>query len=278
MKTIQKLVLISLTIFFLNSCSDDDSNEVTKTLVKTFNVALSAQFSVPANAARNETGTAVLNLYDDNSLEYNITVDGLSSSDALTAAHIHTGDLVSTGGILIGLAGGDNASFSGSTVSDTIILNAEQVASLNGSDIYVNVHSNEIGSGLVRGQVDKIIDFAVDVNMSTANAVPAVTGRNETGITYIRLDSEGNMYYKISINDLDATDSLTASHIHQATAGNTGGVLVLLVDGANAATDYGVSKSLALTNDQKTILLNDALYVNTHSVQNAPGLLRGQIR
>ena len=120
---------------------------------------------------------------------------------------------------------------------------------------------------MVRGQIDQTIDNAFNVALSPANEVPAITDRNESGAAYLRVIGT-TLYYSAVVNDLDATDAITAEV--------NGGVLVNLGFTDNA--QLGITKSLTLTDAELTALKNDPLYVNIHSVQHGGGLLRGQIR
>ncbi len=187
---------------------------VAPVLLKTFEISLSPLYSVPANTGRNETGMAILTLFDSGELGVDITINNLSSSDVLTASHIHSGDLVSNGGVLITLVDFQNISFVNNRATGVVLLSTQQFAEIQESDLYVNVHSQEKPSGLIRGSVDKVIDFAMDVTLKTDYEIPAVTGRNETGIAHLRLTSDSELYFSLTVNDLSPTDMLTASHIH----------------------------------------------------------------
>jgi hypothetical protein len=279
-----KIIFITVVIVFINlACSGDNGNmdptggppDPKLTLVQTFQINLSAQYSIPANSDRNETGTATLELFSDNSLKYSISVANLASSDFLITSHIHLGDLVSTGNILITLVDGTDRTFNGNSATGTVILSSLEKTSLQGDNVYLNVHSDEIKTGLIRGPVDTEIDFAMDIMLSPDNNVPPLMGRNETGVTYLRLSSESILYYKITINDLDMSDIMRASHLHIAMSDANGSVFKTLV---TEMGEYGISKSLSLDENERSTFLNEYIYVNAHSVQEPDGLIRGQIR
>ena len=94
---------------------------------------------------------------------------------------------MSTGDVEITLVDGTDITFSGNTASGTITLTAAEITTLQGSDVYVNVHSTESPAGLVRGQIDQTIDNAYNVALSPSNAVPPIVGRSEEGNAYFRL-------------------------------------------------------------------------------------------
>src|SRR5918993_876824 len=84
------------------SCSDDkDDPIITPTVVKEWTVPISPANENPAPAGRTETGTAVMQLYSDNSFKYTITVNGLSGDDELVNAHLHTGDVITSGPVVL---------------------------------------------------------------------------------------------------------------------------------------------------------------------------------
>lgn len=275
---LRPLIILILAVFLLQiyGCSSNDDSmdpapiDPDPTLVQVFQIILSAQYSVPANSSRTETGLATLSLYSDNSLKYNIVVSNLSDTDMLTTSHIHLGDLVSNGAISITIIDGSSTTFTENSASGTLMLSTQQVNTLQGNDIYVNVHSTEISSGLLRGSVDKEIDFAMDILLTTE-----IANRNESGLATLRFTANSVLYYKITINDLDMSDVLTDAHIHMGSIGMTGPVFKTLIVGS---ADFGASKLLSLDSSERTIFLTDDLYINIHTTQEPASLLRGQIR
>jgi len=276
------LFLSIVSLILLLGCSGDgddpdpsNNTNPPATLVETFQIDLSAQYSIPANTSSNATGMVTLELFSDNSLKYSITVSGMANTDVLTTAHIHLGDLVSTGIISMTLVDGTDRTFNGNTASGSINISNQEKNILQGNDIYLNVHSNNYPSGLVRGSIDEDIDFAMDIYLSPNNNVPPLMGRSETGTAFLRLSSESVLYYKININDLDMSDELKSAHIHTAMTGETGPVFQTLgVD----PSDFEVSKSFLLNEADRMSFLTDYLYVNVHTDQEQAGLMRGQIR
>ena len=268
-------LLLSIGLLFTVGCNNDDDGSIAKTLIQAFDVALNTSNSIPAVTGRNETGNITMDLYDDNSLEFTITINNLSSTDELIASHIHNGDVVSTGGIEITLVDAIDITYSGNTASGTVMLTASQISALQGDDVYVNVHSTEFPAGLVRGQIDKTISNAYNVALSPLNEVPPVMGRSERGNAYIRLVGS-TMYYKVVVTDLEATDAIIGGHIHEGSSTENGGVLIDL--GITDDTQLDITKNITLSSVELDKVINDELYVNIHSGKEPAGLLRGQIR
>ena len=250
-----------------------DAAVVPATVVKEWNIALAARNENNPPTGRTETGTAALKLMSDNSLTYTITVNGLQSGDVLNADHIHVGDVISNGSVVLGL----DPVFTGNTSSGMVAnIRTSLVDSLkmDMNELYFNVHSTQVASGLVRGQLNKTIDVASFVSLTGASEVPAVT-TTATGTALIRVTSDKTLYTKVIITSLETTDMIMAAHIHTGATGVNGGILV----GICAATsDFGLNKIFTLTDAQYNSLKTDALYVNAHSVVRTGGVVRGQIR
>jgi len=71
-------LLLSIGLLFTVGCNNDDDT-IAKTLIQAFDVALNTSNSIPAVTGRNETGNITMDLFDDNSLEFTITINNLSS-------------------------------------------------------------------------------------------------------------------------------------------------------------------------------------------------------
>lgn len=267
----KSLLLIAVPVV-LNSCKKKD-NPVAATVVKEWTVALSAKNENPAPAGRNETGTATFKLMSNNSLMYNFTVSNLTSGDALTAAHFHTGNAGVNGGVILGF----DPAFSGSAASGTIV-NVRQslVDSLKSdvNEIYFNVHSTQVPSGIVRSQINTKVEVAMDIALSGANEVPAIV-TSATGIARLRLTADKKLYSIITVGTLQMGDALLFAHIHRGVVGVNGGVIVTL---AASLSDFGINKVMTLDDATYTAIKNEALYVNAHSTLYASGVVRGQIR
>jgi hypothetical protein len=156
------LVAVTIMIFGVAGCGSKNPNNPSDTTI--FTVQLSALNEVPpvTNAEATARGTAVITFNKTtNTIDFNVSVNGLSSTSVLTAAHIHPGAVGVNGGALVpigltsanapSLASG-SATFSFLSVAppagDTItnILAAPQ-------NFYFNVHTTANGGGVMRGQL-----------------------------------------------------------------------------------------------------------------------------
>jgi hypothetical protein len=243
--------------------------------VKTWEeIELRSNFEVPAVAGRNEEGDANLELFSDNSLAYNFHIHNLKPGDVLTNAHIHFGDAgTGNGSILIDL----HPSFVGSGATGVIEnLRQGQVDSLLNQPVYINVHSAQVNSGLVRGQLDKKVELAMDIALSGNNEVPDTIFTTATGNAILRLTDDKVLYSKVTVDNLESNDTVTVSHIHRGGAGANGQIRIFL---CNNTADFGLLKVSAPLHDTLFhMLTTDPMYVNVHSRRHGPGLIRGQVR
>lgn len=266
---ITMLIAIPSAIAF-QSC-EHDSDPVPTTVKKWENIKIYAKNEVPAPAGRTEEGDLTLELLSNNSLKYDFHIHNLSPSDALTAAHIHFGDAGTAGPVFINFA----PTFAGPGASGTVTnLRKGQVDTLTTLPVYFNVHSTQLGAGVARAQLDKTVELAMDIPLSSNNEVPAFVN-TATGNAIIRLTSDKMLYSKVTVTGVETDDTLTVSHIHRGAAGTNGPVRIFL---ANSLADFNVLKTTTLVDSLYNMVKNDPVYVNAHSKKKGSGLVRGQIR
>jgi len=271
---IKLALLCSVITLLLWACSKDSTPPPAPTVVKEWNVALSPKNEIPARAGRTETGTANIKLYSDNSIKYSIDVTSLAANDTLTAAHIHTVDVITNGPVILGF----DPAFTGGTASGTITnIRSSFVDSLknDANDLYFNVHSTKIPGGLIRGPMNTTMAMAEDIAMVGANEVPTAVATTATGLAILRMTTDKKLYSKVTVTNLEANDTLAAAHIHKAAVGVNGNVIVGL---CASAADFGIAKSSTLADDVFAAVKNDPVYVNAHSTNHPAGFVRGQIR
>src|SRR3546814_51540 len=267
----KKLVLYSVSAAALlvaaTSCEDDDGSG-NGNVVQEWNIALSGELEVPSTN-RTETGTAHLVLYSTNELKYEIMVNELASGDELTMAHVHTGDPVTSGPVAITIVDGDTRTVAGTSASGMITLTQEDVDLLMGDSIYFNVHSTQVPSGLIRGQIDQEIIFADDISLDSDNEVPPVAVNEAEGEAFIRLTADNVLFYKVREVETTLPDPITAGHIHEGAAGTNGSVEI---DLSFTQEDINTTKKVTLNSGQHDLLLNEDTYFNLHSTMAQTGL------
>lgn len=265
-------LLLSILIIVFSSCTKEEV-PVPSALVKEWKFAISAKNENPAPASRNETGNATLQLYADKTLKFTISVTGLATTDALVAAHLHVGDVISNGGVVLDFKPTFVSGVATGTLTNVRVSLIDSLKS-DVNEIYLNVHSTQVGSGLLRGQLNTKLEMVSDVALSGANEVPAVV-TSAVGTALLRLTSNKKLYYKVTVTGLESSDALTASHIHKAATGVNGSVYLGLY---TSLADFGTVKIITVDDAQIASLKVDAFYVNVHSVSKPAGVVRGQIR
>ncbi len=112
------------------------------------------------------------------------------------------------------------------------------------------------------------------VQLSPENEIAEVM-TTAYGVAIFRLTADYTLHYRINVDDLPEDDMLIAAHIHAGTSTVNGPVKIWL---ARSPADFGINKTVQLTEEEFQMLMNDALYVNVHSIKYPAGLIRGQIR
>ncbi len=177
--------------------------------------------------------------------------------------------------IITTLVDNSSTSFTSGTLEITLNLTSDNVNSIRVLDSYLVIESTQKPEGLLRGQLGMDIDVSIDVELSTANVVPPLPGRIETGSAIIRVTSDNNLYYRVKVNDIRPGDFLQKSGINKGCDDDNG---ICAIQLSQDQSDFGVSKKIQITTQEATIIQNDFLYVNVSSAQVPGGLVRGQIR
>ena len=106
------------------------------------------------------------------------------------------------------------------------------------------------------------------------DAMQANTESEAKGLAIFRLTADMKLTYKIVVQKDDDNDPIMAAHIHYGGAGMNGGVAIDLSEGIMTMKNV----TTELTEAQYQDLMEDALYVNVHSMTYPSGVIRGQIR
>lgn len=115
------------------------------------------------------------------------------------------------------------------------------------------------------------------VSLSTANVVPAVTGRTDHAVAVLFLMDNGTLYYDVYFDSpVQNNDTPTHVVIYNGAAGTNGSVLLDLHSASFNA--QGESKgSLIPDNTTAQALLTQSAYLAIASPQYPNGLVRGQV-
>ena len=133
------------------------------------------------------------------------------------------------------------------------------------------------------------------VPLSPANEVPSITnadaGSSGTATIALTVTRDGSsaitsasMTFQISVRGLPAGATVTKAHIHNASAGANGGIVVdaslasgemTVTNGSGSITKSGIN----VPADRAAAILNNpaAHYFNVHTALNPDGAIRGQL-
>ncbi|MEZ4617296.1 MAG: CHRD domain-containing protein [Caldilineaceae bacterium] len=235
-----------------------------------FEANLAGAHEVPA-VDTPAVGRAVLSLISD-TLHYRIFVADI---DNVTASHIHDGVVGVSGGVVFPLFTGGGAFDPNHPISGTLTLSATQISKLLAGDYYINVHTTDVPSGEIRGQIQP---YSPPTGMSAillGSNEPSPVTTEAKGIAQFTLINTDTLQYNVAVSDII---SITASHIHFGPAGQNGPVAHGLYTGTGSFDpDHPISGTVTLSAKEMVDLLTGYLYVNVHTTANPGGEIRGQI-
>ncbi|MDH3409217.1 MAG: CHRD domain-containing protein [Gammaproteobacteria bacterium] len=211
-----------------------------------------------ATTVNRESGTITLHL-------------NTSNAATATASHIHLAYAGRNGGVLIGLE--QDGADPGHWFAIGAQLDSDGLADYLAGRLYVNLHTPANPGGEIRGQIapppiDVLFttpsgDQEVPPVASAATAIAASTVDREAGTVTLHLNTSG-------------ADDATASHIHRASAGQNGPVLIPLEQDLLDVGHWFVSGA-QLDGAGLDYYRAGQLYVNLHTPANPGGEIRGQI-
>ncbi len=241
--------------------------------VSPLGVVLSGAYERPAAVETAGTGSGWMRV-EGSTLTFRVEYAGLSGPAIM--AHIHgPSGADGTAGVMIDLAPFNGGGFGVSGVLEgSVVLTAEQKASILSGRTYVNVHTDANRGGEIRGQVVPVAMAAV---LDGAQEAPTAVAGPGRGSAHFVLEGD-RLGFVITYGGLSGP--ATMAHIHgPAGIGVSAGVLVNLLPFHDGPT--GVSGrfegSVTLSPEQLVAVVSGLTYVNIHTDANRPGEIRGQI-
>ncbi len=214
-------------------------------------------------------GYALINT-DDYNVELKVVTSGVEDA---TAAHIHTGDIGTNGDVLVALEQSTMDENVWMTSADTAI-DADTFAVLAGGGHYVNVHTPDVESGEIRGQIVTDNFVVATFGLSGSQEVPAVsTGASGDGYALVNTNDFSVDLKVLTSGVADAT----AAHIHTGRLGFNGDVLVALEQSTDNENMWMTPVDLMIDAETFAVLASGGHYVNVHTPAVESGELRGQI-
>ncbi|NNE54848.1 MAG: CHRD domain-containing protein [Flavobacteriales bacterium] len=234
-------------------------------------------FDTRLNGAQSEPATEVpgdgLGAFWFNStwdtLYYDIVTDLLSGP--IAAIHIHAGDPMVNGDVLVNLSGDVMGNRVMGSISGTA-LTSDLISALILGDTYVNLHTEAFPDGEIRGQVYRIAREGYSFALCGDQEVPAVDVAGYGGgiVSVDRNASTAHIMFTSTV----LTGDITGVHLHQAVTGENGDVVYDLGD---FLVDNSAFVYLPIMASDAMAIADDMIYVNIHTEANPSGELRGQI-
>ncbi len=200
-------------------------------------------------------------------------------------AHLHRGFAGENGGIEIPLtATVDNDGLGGAfeAANNTFQLDDDQLEMLRERRLYVNIHTDFVPSGEIRGQLVPEADKLYYLNLFGSNEVPAVMS-----------DGRGAMVLEVHDDTLVVTGTFMGlsgdfnanigggSHLHEGLYGQNGGVRIALNATVGEALRSGTyvadNNTFIIGDPERNLLERRAMYANIHTTRNPSGEIRGQV-
>lgn len=228
-----------------------------------FTSRLSGSQEVPS-VNTDATGVAGLVLSADlSTATLNVTFDGLGS--AFTGAHIHEGASDENGNAVV-----DLGSFKTSNQIEAEITSLDLEKLAKGM-YYINIHTKDNPGGEIRGQLKLETETSFVASVTGNQEVPSVS-TDGTGLAHFYLaNNNTELRYMVVFDSLSG--EVTGAHLHEASAGSNGNVVVDLTGSVNGNIMTGSVDPSAYLD----ALLEGNIYLNIHTQANASGEIRGQL-
>ncbi len=278
-------LLIASTAFVLGACAPSVEQPNAKAPTIYNNIVLSAANEVPPVASTAlGRARAVLN---GNQLSVRGSFEGLEGelfNLMATPAHIHKGADGEIGAVTfpLGVVPFDN--LRSGEINSTLTLTDEQVETLEAGGYYINIHSEFVNSGELRGRIGdgqpKVTRFTSP--LSGNSWVPPVETSAVGAATILLVDD--TLIVTGTFDGLHGNISRvngSAAHIHGGAVGGNGPIFANLeveADAFNLNLRKGVFRTAqVLTPDQLAAFNRGNYYLDVHSTFSPEGELRAQL-
>ncbi len=286
--------------------------DVTLDVVMSANQEAPGVIMVPSDAGG--TGTLTINAARTE-IAYDLTFTGPFTGEP-QQAHIHLAPIGANGPVVFFLCSADPTApapapiqacpgMMGGTLQGTLTaadfiprpeagaaMLPEALEAIISGNAYINLHTPANPGGETRGQLGQVDLGAI---LSSAAEVPPVMVPSEAmGTATVTLPPErGAITYEVTLNG-PFTGDVTAAHIHMGAAGEAGPVMFNLCPpdeaicvpmaggtlvGTLVETDL-MQPEMGMVSFAEAIdaLISGKTYINTHTMDNPPGEVRGQIQ
>ncbi len=196
----------------------------------------------------------------------NVSVNGLSGP--ITGIHVHEAPVGENGGVVFDLTD----FVVGNRVQTTLTgISADELAKFLTGAYYLNVHTEANTGGEIRGQLFLEKDLTYRANLNGDQEVPAVM----TDAVGVGTFNYTNVVNELEINVMVAglRGPITGAHLHEAAAGENGGV----VEDLTPFVRGNRIRAVVMPGDYLAALRAGNIYINIHTDDNPGGEIRGQL-
>ncbi|SMO72811.1 CHRD domain-containing protein [Gracilimonas mengyeensis] len=251
----------------------------------TFFAQLSGSAEQPS-VATDAMGAAVLEVHEE-TLVVTGSFAGLESDfNSNVGSHLHLGHAGQNGGVEVTLSVDLDAEMRAGVYAaenNMYTLSTDQKAELFARNMYVNVHSVDIGSGEIRGQVLGDAAAYFHTNLAGIHEVQPIMS-SASGAATVEYMSNGNIMLSGGFQGLSsavATSIAGGGHLHIGSVAENGDVALPIEITLGESDTSGVfvasNNMFELESNQEDALFEEQMYVNIHSENYNGGELRGQV-
>lgn len=193
------------------------------------------------------------------------------------ATHLHNAPLGVTGDVVFNMT---DDLFENLIVGVDLPIEKSLVKNILSGDIYINVHTVANPDGEVRGQLYRLARDGYTYDICSEQEIPTPTGASMvsgSGMFAFNRDMD-EAHLMVTVNEL--TSTFAGAHIHNAVAGETGGVIFPFTDNfanGGAFLYFTGDNETAFNADFAELIRSGNAYVNIHTENNPGGEVRGQI-
>ena len=143
-------------------------------------------------------GRAILSVIS-NTVHYRLFVADI---DNITAAHIHDGPAGTNGGVVFPLFTGAGSFDAAHPLSGTLTLSPTQVTKMLAGDYYINVHTSDVPSGEIRGQIRPHAAPTGFNALLLGSNQPTPVQTTAKGVAQFTLISTDTLQYRVAVSDI----------------------------------------------------------------------------
>ena len=234
---------------------------------------LDSESTVPPATAPGASGSgSVMVDTISGAISGSVTVSGTTGQP--TAAHVHQGGIGESGPIVVGMESNDDGTVW--TIPTGSVLDADGIQAFIDGNLYINVHTEANAPGELRVQlIDGNTITLSALQLDPDSTVPPATAPEASGTGSVSVNTvTGAISGSVTVSG--TTGEPTAAHVHQGDVGEAGPIVVGM-EGNDDGSVWTIPEGSVIDAAGIQAFIDGNLYINVHTVANAPGELRVQL-